>query len=136
LPPQPDAAAEFAIPEPAPEAWEALGRRTVWESDGRTLRFAIFHTGQKRRGIGINAGELFACGRDTALIVGRPPPLQRSNVARKVFETGTNEFHRVSRLTRRKISHSNSGNKHGNFVPWSLAHRFVRLLAYLKAVFL
>src|SRR5207245_10604375 len=99
LPPQPDASAELAVPEPAPEAREALGRRTVWESDGRTLSFAVFHAGEKGRCIGTNAGELFACGLDTALVVGRPPPLERVDVARKVFGTGTDELH-ACRLTR------------------------------------
>jgi hypothetical protein len=93
LPPQPDASAELAVPEPAPEAGEALGRRTVWESDGRTLSFAVFHAGEKRRCIGMNAGELFACGLDTALVVGRPPALERGDVTRKVFGTGTYELH-------------------------------------------
>src|SRR5882724_5878198 len=100
LPPQPDAAAEFAVPEPAPEAREALGERTVWKSDGRTLSFAVFHTGEKRRCIGLNARELFACGLDTALVVGRPPTLERSDVARKVFGPGTDELH-TRRLTRK-----------------------------------
>jgi hypothetical protein len=93
LPPQPDASAELAVPEPTLEARDALGRRTVWESDGRTLGFAVFHAGEKRRCIGMNAGELFACGLDTALVVGRPPALERSDVTRKVFGTGTDELH-------------------------------------------
>ena len=93
LPPQPDASAELAVPEPAPEARDALGRRTVWESDGRTLSLAVFHAGEKRRCIGMNAGELFACSVDTALVVGRPPTLERSDVARKLFGTGTDESH-------------------------------------------
>src|SRR5207253_9698537 len=93
LPPQPDASAELAVPEPAPEAREALGRRTVWESDGRTLSFAVFHAGEERRSIGVNAGELFVCGLDTALAVGRPPTLERSDVARKVFGTGSHKLH-------------------------------------------
>jgi predicted amidophosphoribosyltransferase len=38
------AAAEFAVPEPAPEAREALGRRTVWKSDGRTLAKSSSHS--------------------------------------------------------------------------------------------
>src|SRR3989440_11737686 len=88
LPPQSDASTELAIPEPALEARDALGRRTVWESDGRTLSFAVFHAGEKRRGIGMNAGELFTCGRDTTLVVGRPPTLERGDGARKVFGTG------------------------------------------------
>src|SRR5438445_12862826 len=91
LPPQPDASAELAVPEPAPEAREALGRRTVWESDGRTLSFAVFHAGEKRRCIGMNAGEVFACDLDTALVVVGPPALQRCDVARKVFGSGTVE---------------------------------------------
>jgi hypothetical protein len=41
----------------------------------------------------MNAGELFACGLDTALVVGRPPALQRGDVTRKVFGTGTDELH-------------------------------------------
>ena len=93
LPPQPDAPAELAVPEPAPEAREALGRRTVWKSDGRTFGFAVFQAGEKRRCIGLNAGELFACGLDTALVVGRPSTLERGDVARKVFGTGTDELH-------------------------------------------
>src|SRR5512140_2407867 len=93
LPPQPDAAAEFAVPEPAPEAREALGRRTVWKSNRRTLSFAVFHAGEKRRCIGLNTGEFFACGLDTSLVVGRPPTLERSDVARKVFGCGTAELH-------------------------------------------
>src|SRR5262245_38672652 len=93
LPPQPDASAEFAVPEPAPEAWEAFGRRTVWEGNGRPLAFAVFHAGEKRRCVRMNAGKLFVCRRDTALVVGRPPTLERSNVARKVFRTGTHELH-------------------------------------------
>jgi hypothetical protein len=93
LPPQPDASAELAVPEPAPEAREAFGRGTVWESDGRTLGFAVFHAGEKRRCIGLNAGELFACGFDTALVVVRPPTLERGDVTRKVFGTGTDELH-------------------------------------------
>src|SRR5437763_16484222 len=88
LPSQPDASAELAVPEPAPEAREALGRRTVWKSDGRTLSFAIFHAGDKRLCIGLNAGELVACRLDTALVVGRPPTLKRRDVARKVFVAG------------------------------------------------
>jgi hypothetical protein len=51
----------------------------------------------------MNAGELFACSVDTALVVGRPPTLERSDVARKVFGTGTHELH-TRRLTRLKIS--------------------------------
>src|SRR5207237_5717456 len=93
LPPHPDASAEFAVPEPALEAREALGHRTVWKSDGRSLSFAVFHAGEKRRGIGMNAGELFACDLDTALVVVRPPLLQRCDVTRKVFGTGTDELH-------------------------------------------
>src|SRR5205807_9193411 len=93
LPSQPNAAAELAVPEPAPEAREALGRRTVWKSDGRTLSFAVFHAGDKRRCIGLNAGELFACRLDTALVIGRPPTPERGDVARKVFGTGTDERH-------------------------------------------
>src|SRR2546428_12159035 len=93
LPPQPDASAELAVPEPAPEAREALGRRTVWESDRRTLSFAVFHAGEKRRCIGLNAGELFARGLDTALVVVRPPTFERGDVARKVFGTGTDKLH-------------------------------------------
>src|SRR6059058_5455804 len=93
LPPQPDASAELAVPEPAPEAGEPPGRRTVWESDGRTLSFAVFHAGEKRRCMGMNAGELFACGLDTAIVVGRPPALERGDVTRKVFGTGTDELH-------------------------------------------
>src|SRR5438874_7960111 len=93
LPPQPDAPAELAVPEPAPEAREPLGRRTVWKNDGRTLRFSVFHTGEKRRCIGLNTRELFVCGLDTALVVGRPPTLKRGDVARKVFGTGTHELH-------------------------------------------
>src|SRR4029077_15716926 len=100
LPPQPDAAAEFAVPEPAPEAREALGRRTVWKSNGRTLSFAVFHAGEKRRCIGLNAGELFACGRETALVVVGPSALERGDVTRKVFGTGTDELH-TRYLTRR-----------------------------------
>jgi hypothetical protein len=41
----------------------------------------------------MNAGELFACGLDTALVVGRPPTLKRSDAARKVFGTGADELH-------------------------------------------
>ena len=41
----------------------------------------------------MNAGQLFACGLDTALIVGRPTTLERSDVARKVFGTETHELH-------------------------------------------
>src|SRR5436305_13722744 len=93
LPPHPDAAAEFAVPEPAPEAWEALGRRTVWKSDGRPLSFAVFHAGEKCRCIGMNAGEHFACGLDTTLVVGRPPTLERSDVTRKMFGAGKHELH-------------------------------------------
>src|SRR5205823_14873673 len=92
LPPQPDASAELAVPEPAPDAREAFGQRTVWESDGRTLSFAVFHAGEKRRCIGLNAGELFARGVETALVVGRPPALERGDVTRKVFGTGTDEL--------------------------------------------
>src|SRR6516164_1566883 len=97
-PSQPDTSTEFAVPEPAPEAREALGGRTVWKSDGRTLSFAVFHVGEKRRCIGLNVEELFACGLDTALIVGRPTTLERSDVARKVFGAGTHELH-TRRLT-------------------------------------
>src|SRR5205809_4324610 len=104
LPPQPDASAELAVPEPAPEAREALGRRTVWESDGRTLSFAVFHAGEKRRCIGMNAGELFACGLDTTLVVGRPPALERGDVARKVFGTGTDDLHEEA-PNEAKLSH-------------------------------
>jgi hypothetical protein len=104
LPAQPDAPAELAIPEPAPEARKALRRRTVWESDGRTLGFAIFHAGEKRRRVGLNAGELFACGLETALVVGRPPTLERSDAAGKVFRTGTHELHKSS-PNENKISH-------------------------------
>jgi hypothetical protein len=93
LPPQPDASAELAVPEPALDAREALGRRTVWKSEGRTLSFAVFHAGEKRRCIGMNAGEVFACGLDTALVVGSPPALERGDVTRKVFGTGTDELH-------------------------------------------
>src|SRR5438552_4586385 len=104
LPPQPDASAELAVPEPAPEAREALGRRTVWESDGRTLSFAVFHAGEKRRCIGMNAGELFACSVDTALVVGRPPTLERGDVARKVFGTWTDELHALA-PNEKELSH-------------------------------
>src|SRR5438552_8807295 len=93
LPPHPDASAEFAVPEPALEAREALGRRTVWKSDGRPLSFAVFHAGEKRSSIGKNAGELFACSLDTSLVVGRPPTLERSDVTRKMFGAGTQELH-------------------------------------------
>jgi hypothetical protein len=41
----------------------------------------------------MNAGELLACGLDTTLVVGRPPALQRGDVTRKVFGTGTDELH-------------------------------------------
>src|SRR5882724_2976832 len=102
LPPQPDASAELAVPEPAPKARDALGRRTVWESDGRALSFAVFHAGEKRRRIGLNAGELFARGLDTALVVRRPATLERSDIARKVFGAGTHEMH-TRRLTRRRM---------------------------------
>src|SRR5437763_13078138 len=88
LPSQPDTAAELAVPEPAPEARESLGRRTVWKSDGRTLSFAVFHAGEKCRCIDLNAGQLFACGLDTSFVVGRPPTLERSDVPHKVFGTG------------------------------------------------
>src|SRR5256885_11148833 len=101
LPPQPDASAELPVPEPAPDAWEALGRRTVWKSDGMTLSFAVFHAGEKRRCIGLNAGELFACGLDTALVVVRPPTLERGDIARKVFGAGTHQLH-IRRLTRKR----------------------------------
>src|SRR5467141_237783 len=114
LPPQPDAAAEFAVPEPAPEARQALGHRTVWKSDGRTLSFAVFHAGEKRRCIGLNAGELFACGLDTALVVGRPPTLERSDIARKVFGAGTHQLHtrRLTRMERAgKPRHGRAGPK-------------------------
>src|SRR5207253_11080351 len=84
LPPHPDASAEFAVPEPALEAREALGRRTVWKSDGRPLSFAVFHAGEKRRCIGMNAGELFACRLDTALVVCRPPTRARRDGTRKL----------------------------------------------------
>src|SRR5207302_8427941 len=93
LPPQPNASAKLAVPEPALEARDAFGRRTVWESDGRTLSFAVFHAGKKRRCIGMNSGELFAYSVDTALVVGRPPTLERGDVARKVFRTGTDDLH-------------------------------------------
>src|SRR5438094_10225958 len=93
LPPHPDAAAEFAVPEPAPEAREALCRRTVWESDGRPLSFAVFHAGEKRRCIGLNAGELFACGLLASLVIGRPPTLERGNVAEKVFRARADKLH-------------------------------------------
>src|SRR5438067_10412281 len=93
LPSQPDASAELAVPKPAPEAREALGHRTVWKSDGRTLSFAVFHAGEKCRCIGLNTGELFACGVETALVVRRPPTLERCDIARKVFGTGTHELH-------------------------------------------
>src|SRR2546423_2041395 len=93
LPPQPDASAELPVPEPAPDAWEALGRRTVRKSDGRTLSFAVLHAGEKRRRIGLNARELFARGLETALVVGRPPALERGDVTRKVFGTRTDELH-------------------------------------------
>ena len=43
--------------------------------------------------IGLNARELFACGLDPALVVGRPPTLKRSDVARQVFVTRTHELH-------------------------------------------
>src|SRR3954452_22516613 len=88
LPSQADAAAEVAVPEPAPEAREALGQRTIWECNGRTLSFAVFHAGEECRRIGPNARELFACGLDTALVVIRPPTLERRDVARQVFGTG------------------------------------------------
>src|SRR5438045_9196625 len=117
LPPQPDASAELAVPEPAPEAREALARRTVWESDGRTLSFAVFHAGEKRRCISMNAGELFACSVDPALVVGRPPTLERGDVARKVFGAGTHELH-TRRLTR-KSSAAESGSAGGCAVKGS-----------------
>jgi hypothetical protein len=41
----------------------------------------------------MNAGKLFACGLDTTLVVGRPPMLERGDVALKVFGTGTDELH-------------------------------------------
>jgi hypothetical protein len=99
LPPQPDATAELAIPEPAPEAREPLGRRTVWKGNRRTFPFTVFQAGEKRLCIGLNAGKLFACGLDTALVVGRPSPLERGNVARKILGTGPHELH-ADRLTR------------------------------------
>src|SRR5437763_5335569 len=113
LPSQPDASAEFAVPEPAPEAREPPGCRTVWKSNGRTLGFAVFHAGEKRRWIGMNAGQLFACGLDTALIVGRPPSLERSDVARKVFGAGTHELH-TRRLTRRSRATQHFENQHAH----------------------
>src|SRR5438093_11740580 len=132
LPPHPDAAAEFAVPEPAPEAREAPGRRTVWKSDGRTLSFAVFHAGEKRRCIGLNAREFFACGLDTALVVGRPPTLERSDVARKVFWAGTHELH-TRRLTRRRRATQQFENQHAHhrklttkWLGWR--HRPVRAL--------
>jgi len=64
----------------------------------RKRSFAVFHAGEKRRCIGLNAGELFACGLDTALVVGRRPTLERSDVARKVFGAETHELH-TRRLT-------------------------------------
>src|SRR5438094_8756721 len=85
LPPHPDAAAEFAVPEPAPEVREALGRRTIWKSDGRTLSIAVFHAGEKRRCIGMNAGEIFPRGLDTALGDGRLPTRERRDLASKRF---------------------------------------------------
>src|SRR5437764_14980974 len=93
LPPQPDTSAKLAVPEPALEARDALGRRTVGESDRKTLGFAVFHTGEKRRCIGMNAGKLFACSLGAALVVGRPPALERGDVTREVFGTGTDELH-------------------------------------------
>src|SRR6476620_367060 len=101
LPSQPDAAAELAVPEPTLEAREALGGRTVWESDGRTLSFAVFHAGEKRRCIGLNAGKPFTCGLDTAFVVGRPITLERSDVARKVLGARTHELH-TRHLTRQR----------------------------------
>src|SRR5260370_17086423 len=87
LPPQPDASAELAVPEPAPEARDALGRRTVWESDGRTLSFAVFHAAEKRRCIGVNPGGLFACSVTTPLVVRQPPPLHRPTTTHTLFGT-------------------------------------------------
>jgi hypothetical protein len=43
----------------------------------------------------MNPGELFACDVDTALVVVRPPTLERSDVARKVFGAGARELHTV-----------------------------------------
>src|SRR3954447_1813708 len=91
LPPHTDAAAELVIPEPSPEAREALGHRPIWKCNGRTLSFAVFHADEECRCVGPNARELFACGLDTALVVIRPPMLERRDVARKMFGTGTDK---------------------------------------------
>src|SRR5688572_2196806 len=92
LPTHPDRSAELAVPEPPFEPGDALGLRPVRESEGRPLRFAVFHAGEKRRGIGLNTGELFAGALDPAL-VRRPPALQRRDITRQMFGTGTDELH-------------------------------------------
>ena len=72
---------------------------SVITSDKNSTSWTCSHAGEKRRCVGMNAAELFACGVDTALIVGRPPTLERSGVARKVFGAGTHELH-TRRLTK------------------------------------
>jgi hypothetical protein len=93
LPPKSDASAELTVPKPALEARKAPGRRTVRESDRGTLPFTVFQAGEKRRCVSSNAGELFVCGRHTALVVDRPPTLERGDIAEKVFWTRTHELH-------------------------------------------
>ena len=68
---------------------------------GGALSSAVFHAGEKRLCICLNAGELFACGLETTLVVVRPSKLERSDVARKVFAAGTHELH-IRRLTRQR----------------------------------
>jgi len=59
------------LPQNSPSQSQRLnpGTRLAVEpsgsGEGRTLSFAVFHTDEKRRCIGLNAGELFACGLDT-----------------------------------------------------------------------
>src|SRR6266513_5178621 len=107
------------LPQNSPSQSQRLkpGSRLAAEPSGRVRRtrsFAVFQAGEKRRCIGLNAGELFACGLDTALVVGRPPTLERSDVARKVFGAGTHELH-TRRLTR-KSSATATGSEAANFL--------------------
>ncbi|MNV73117.1 hypothetical protein D3C71_1662490 [compost metagenome] len=84
LPAQLDTAAELAVPQPAPVAWQPRHGATGGQRDGRALGLAVDQAGEKAVGVGADQRQLFAAGFGPQ-VVGRPAALQGRDVAGQMF---------------------------------------------------
>src|SRR5439155_23150596 len=71
-PAEADAAAEFAVPDPAAETGQSGNQRTVRQSDRLALRFRVVELGDEHRRIVPDALQLLACGLALSDVVRRP----------------------------------------------------------------